>query len=52
MLAQASLADGTTAFTAVINIPHSERHGLNPYVRVKTANAEVTATRLLHVSAD
>ena len=42
---QVSLANGTTAFSAVVNIPHAERHGMHSYVRLymSTTNAAVSA---------
>ncbi len=43
---QAALSDGTLAYSAVANIPHSERYGMNPYVRLHTTRAKVSFTGL------
>jgi len=34
---QVALADGALAYSAVVNIPHSERYGMKPYVKLHTS---------------
>ena len=40
--AQAARSDGALGFSAVVNIPHSERHGTRPFIRLNTTSAVVS----------
>ncbi len=40
--AQAARDDGELAFSAVVNIPHSERHSTQSYIRLQTSTVAVS----------
>ena len=42
---QVTDADGALAFSAVVNIPHSDRHVVIPYVKLHTSSAAVSRSR-------
>ncbi len=41
---QVALTDGRLAFSAVNNIPHAERHGMFPFIRLHTTRAQVSSS--------
>ena len=49
---QVALNDGRLAFSTVVNLPHAERYGMNPYVRLHAASAEVGSSPCAPADSD